>query len=99
MSSLSELSDLDTHGEATYNSFKKILLNCLCIALGNLFMGYNFTNYNGLQIKHLKNIFHIHLDEATASGIVSAVYPLGCCIGSLLTQMLLYNFTRRYRIP
>lgn len=64
--------------------------------MGNLFIGYNYVNFLGFHMSTLKKIYSVSIDQSTLSGIIGGIYPFGGCIGCVITQMLLDNFSRRY---
>jgi len=66
------------------------------IALSSFYFGYVIVYFGQLDIKSIKTIFNIDLDETTAKGILNGCIPVGALAGALGSSFLLKILSRRY---
>lgn len=81
---------------ATYRSKGQIWLICLAFSMAAFYWGYTLIYFGAIPISTAVRVYHIHFDQATASGVINGCLPLGALFGALLSHLLISRFSRRY---
>ena len=96
--------DTDNHNNPllpakTYRSLSFLFCLACTLNISTFYFGYSMIYFGSIPIETARQVYHISVNPAIASGFINGCVPVGAFFGAVLNSVVLVNkLSRRYKI-